>query len=97
MPAPSGPVLTGDEKRILRELAAEVAAKRQPVIGRDGKSLPWDIEFGFVGGKLALFQIRPLVERGQQRADALIDTLVPARRPMPSTISLDVAPPVAAP
>lgn len=71
-PAADGAVLTADEKRQLRELAVEVTRKYKPVFGPDEKAMPWDIEFGFVDGKLALFQIRPLVERGYVRAARVV-------------------------
>ncbi len=67
-PATAGPVLSGDEKRQLRELVAEVNRKYKPVLDSDGREMPWDIEFGFVSGQLTLFQIRPLVEKGYRRA-----------------------------
>jgi hypothetical protein len=42
----------------------------------NGQQRPWDIEFGFVGGELTLFQIRPLVEKGQARADWAVRALL---------------------
>jgi phosphoenolpyruvate synthase/pyruvate phosphate dikinase len=77
VPAAAGAVLTADEQTALRELAAEVAARLEPETGADGLPLPWDIEFGFVGGRLELFQIRPLVERGSARADRALAALAP--------------------
>lgn len=56
-------VLTASEIVQLRNLVAIV--RRQYPNTKDPKSsaeTTWDIEFGFVKGKLALFQIRPLVE-----------------------------------
>ncbi len=92
VPAPAGPVLTAAEKLALRELAEDVRTRRKPALGRDGQPLPWDIEFGFVNGNLTLFQIRPLVERGQQKADAVVDRLVPGRPQPPAEIQLDLPP-----
>ncbi len=69
--ANDGAVLTVAEQQQLRELAAEVADKYTPVFDADGHPRPWDIEFGFVDGQLALFQIRPLVEKGQARISVL--------------------------
>ncbi len=71
-PAPAGRVLSDDDHRKLRELAAEVEARMRPTLDAAGMPLPWDIEFGFVGEDLVLFQIRPLVERGQGAADRLV-------------------------
>ncbi len=59
---------TGSE-RVLTELelsALVVAAEKikkefTPEKGTSGDPLPWDIEYGFVGGKLYLFQTRPFV------------------------------------
>ena len=90
--SPSGPVLTGPEKQVLRALAEEVAATYETVIDADGRALPWDIEFGFVAGELTLFQIRPLIERGQQLADrALLAAIGPAR-PIVQVVVLDEHP-----
>jgi hypothetical protein len=89
VPAAAGPVLTADEQQALRGLAAEVAARLEPEIGTDGRTLPWDIEFGFVGGKLELFQIRPLVERGSARADRALAALAPRPAAAVESIELD--------
>jgi phosphoenolpyruvate synthase/pyruvate phosphate dikinase len=90
--AASGPVLTDSEKRVLRNLAEEVGGKYETVSDGDGRTLPWDIEFGFVDGELTLFQIRPLVERGQRRADrALLAAIGPAR-PIVDVVPLDSLP-----
>jgi phosphoenolpyruvate synthase/pyruvate phosphate dikinase len=76
LPAPEGPVLTRADKQQLRQLAAEVERKYAPVFDDEGKPRPWDIEFGFVDGALTLFQIRPLVEKGQARADRAVKLLL---------------------
>lgn len=59
----SAVVLTDDEIRALRRLTLRVP-KRVPEFAVQGDARPpaADIEFGFAGGKLWLFQIRPLVE-----------------------------------
>ena len=85
--APAGPVLTADEIDALRRLAAEVADKYEPVLDDAGRERPWDIEFGFVVGRLTLFQIRPLVERGSRAADAVVTRLLGERE------AADAAPP----
>ena len=90
--ASDGPVLTAAEKQQLRALAREVRERRQPVMDADGKPLPWDIEFGFVQGELTLFQIRPLVERGQSRADRLLRELHGAERTLPAIVQLSAPP-----
>ncbi|MEQ8206492.1 MAG: PEP/pyruvate-binding domain-containing protein, partial [Woeseia sp.] len=76
-PAPAGPVLSANEISALRRLAVEVKEKYAPVFDDAGHPRPWDIEFGFVDGELTLFQIRPLVERGNRTADSLLRQLLP--------------------
>ncbi len=78
LPAVSGAVLTNSDIVQLRELAAEVDRMLEPVTDEHGRKRPWDIEFGFVEGELTLFQIRPLVERSNERATQIISTLRPA-------------------
>ncbi len=88
-PATDGAVLTSDEKNQLRALAEEVAVKAEPAVGPQGQTLPWDIEFGFVDGELTLFQIRPLIERGQARADRILSSLLQSN--IDRAISVDLA------
>ena len=77
IPANAGPVLTAAEKQQLRELIGDVQNRLAASVDNEGKPMPWDIEFGFVAGELTLFQIRPLVERGQARADRAVRQLLP--------------------
>jgi hypothetical protein len=79
VPVADGAVLTPGDKAALRELSAAVIEKYTPALDAEGNPRPWDIEFGFVDGELTLFQIRPLVERGQQLADRVVAELVPQR------------------
>ncbi|MGE3464919.1 MAG: PEP/pyruvate-binding domain-containing protein, partial [Pseudomonadales bacterium] len=90
--APAGPVLTDSEKRALQALAGEVGDRYETVFDADGRALPWDIEFGFVDGELTLFQIRPLIERGQRRADSALLAAIGPARPVVDTVSLDGLP-----
>jgi hypothetical protein len=92
-PAADGPVLTPGDHAALRQLAAEVAEKYTPVYDERGRQRPWDIEFGFVGGELTLFQIRPLVERGPALADRIVRALAPAPEAAATDVSL-AEPPV---
>ncbi|MEZ5558109.1 MAG: PEP/pyruvate-binding domain-containing protein [Pseudomonadales bacterium] len=97
--ARSGAVLTAADRQALRALAEEVRTRYAAVLDPDGRPLPWDIEFGFVDGELTLFQIRPLIERGQRRADrALLEALGPPQ-PAVRTVRLDRVPadPIPAP
>jgi hypothetical protein len=50
-------LLTDDEIRQLRDVVAEWKAR----LPESEQDQAWDIEFGFVGGRLWLFQIRPFV------------------------------------
>ncbi len=91
VPAEAGQVLTAEERNALRRLAAEAAQRLAPATSPEGKPLPWDIEFGFVDGELTLFQVRPLVERGQQFADRVVASLAPSLAPPPARVRLDEA------
>lgn len=71
----AGKVLESQEIEILRQLTVDVLEKYSAVTTSEGATLPWDIEFGFVGNKLTLFQIRPLVERGSLLADRLLNKI----------------------
>jgi len=68
-------VLGRDEIRKLIELH-EVLPQRFPAIVDDqGRAAPADIEFGFVDGALALFQIRPFLESRRARGNAYLASL----------------------
>jgi hypothetical protein len=75
VPANDGAVLTGEDKLALRSLADTVTERYEPVLDASGRPRPWDIEYGFVSGELTLFQIRPLVERGPQLANRIVEAL----------------------
>lgn len=72
VPAPPGQVLTKGHQASLRALARELEARLPATSGPGGKPIPWDVEFGFVGDELKLFQVRPLVGRGGGPGDALV-------------------------
>jgi hypothetical protein len=77
----------------LRARAEEVHRRYTPVLDENFIARPWDIEFGFVDGELTMFQIRQLVERGQQLADRIVRLLVPRPdAPPPDVVVLDQAP-----
>lgn len=54
-------VLSGKELVAVTKAARTIDEKFEPATSSDGRRLPWDIEFGFVDGKLSLFQARPFV------------------------------------
>lgn len=71
-PAPPGQVLDRRKQTALRALGRELARRLPATRGADGTPIPWDVEFGFVGDELKLFQVRPLVGRGGGPGDALV-------------------------
>ena len=96
LPAPAGRVLTKSDIKQLRALAKEVDKKYEPVFDESGQKRPWDIEFGFVGGELTLFQIRPLVEKNSQRADAIMRKFFGTTKPeQAADMAVDLTAPVA--
>ena len=64
-------LLTEREVERLRALADDVE-RRALVTGPNGRPAPADIEFGFIDGRLALFQIRPLVDDPETRGSAYL-------------------------
>lgn len=66
-----GRVLDPDEIEILRRLARELP-ERMPMRDVDGQPLPADVEFGFIDGRLALFQIRPYQQSREARRNAFL-------------------------
>lgn len=73
-------LLTPAEIDQLRRLANDVEA-RFPLPANNDVPPPVDIEFGFVDGRLALFQIRPLVENRQARRNLYLVEFDRARKP----------------
>ncbi|MFQ5511432.1 MAG: PEP/pyruvate-binding domain-containing protein [Candidatus Krumholzibacteriia bacterium] len=72
------PIVTSRERDALRELAAEVEQQLSGVRGAGGS---YDIELGFSGGTVWLFQVRPLVENEGARASEYLrgmDPVLPA-------------------
>jgi hypothetical protein len=60
-------VLSDNELKALVGAAEKIGAQFTPEAGIDGNPLPWDIEYGFVNGKLFLFQCRPFVGNSDLR------------------------------
>jgi hypothetical protein len=54
-------VLEPDELKQIIAAGQEISATFEPSRDAAGKPRPWDIEFGFKGGKLWLFQCRPFL------------------------------------
>jgi hypothetical protein len=60
------------EIRQLIVLSDEISRRFPPIVGADGKPTAADVEFGFVDGKLWLFQIRPFNESRMARSNAYL-------------------------
>ena len=71
----SGTVLKPDEIQQLIKLAQDLPQRYPAILNAGGSPAPADIEFGFVGGKLQLFQIRPFLESVQARSNEYLNTL----------------------
>jgi hypothetical protein len=64
-----GTVLRPDEIKQLINLAQDLPQRYPSIVDAGGNPAPADIEFGFVKGKLQLFQIRPFLESAQARGN----------------------------
>jgi hypothetical protein len=65
-------VLRPDEIRQLIQFANELPQRFPPVTDEAGNPAPADIEFGFLDGRLQLFQLRPFLESRQARGSAYL-------------------------
>jgi len=86
-------VLRDDDVKILIELAKGLPERFPPVVDAAGSPAPADIEFGFLDGRLALFQIRPFLDSDHTRGNALLrelDAPLAKRRGLP--VRLDEIP-----
>jgi hypothetical protein len=68
-------VLSPSEIQALRDLAADLPKRFPPIVDAEGRPAPADIEFGFVKGRLVLFQIRPFLESAKARHHAYLQGL----------------------
>ena len=59
-------LLSREELRTLALFARSLPERYPPIVGEDSKPVPADIEYGFLGDKLMLFQIRPFVQSSWQ-------------------------------
>jgi hypothetical protein len=86
MPAPGGgvvklpvsgndSVLQPDEIRQLIALAQELPRRFPAIIDDAGNPAPADIEFGFLDGRLQLFQLRPFLESRQARGSSYLNQM----------------------
>jgi len=68
-------VLQPDEIRQLITLARELPQRFPAITDDAGNPAPADIEFGFLGGRLQLFQLRPFLESRQARGSGYLNRM----------------------
>jgi hypothetical protein len=68
-------VLQPDEIRQLIRFANELPQRFPPITDDQGNPAPADIEFGFLDGKLQLFQLRPFLESRKARGSAYLSEM----------------------
>ena len=68
-------VLKQDEVTQLITLAKELPDRFPPITDDDGNPAPADIEFGFLDGKLQLFQLRPFLESRDSQGAAYLSSM----------------------
>ncbi len=68
-------LLTPPEIRRLMDLARTAPRRFPRLQNAQGAPIPADIEFGFLNGELALFQIRPFLESDRARRNAFLISL----------------------
>jgi hypothetical protein len=90
VPASGGEtVLAPNEVEEIVGAGRQITERFTPVLGPSGQPRPWDIEFGFAGGKLWLFQCRPFLGNDQlKNVRALLPLEGTARAGKP-TLSLE--------
>ncbi len=71
----SDTVLLPDEIKQLITLHKELPERFPSVVNDRGKIVPADIEFGFLDGKLKLFQIRPFLESKRARGSNFLNQM----------------------
>ena len=71
----SDTVLQPDEIRQLITFAKQLPDKFPPITDDDGNPAPADIEFGFLDGKLYLFQLRPFLESRHARGSSYLNKM----------------------
>lgn len=86
-------VLLDDEIKQLVQLARDLPTRFPEVVNAAGKTTPADIEFGFLDGKLVLFQIRPFLDSDKALGNTVLrelDASLATRRELP--LRLDEVP-----
>ena len=65
-------VLKPDEIKQLIQLAKNLPSRFPPIVDDNGNPAPADIEFGFLNGRLQLFQLRPFLESRDSQGGAYL-------------------------
>ena len=86
----SDSVLKPDEIDALITLAEELPQRFPAIVDANGVAAPADIEFGFLEGRLMLFQIRPFLESASARSSAYLKELDSGMRDLEG-VSVDMA------
>jgi phosphoenolpyruvate synthase/pyruvate phosphate dikinase len=68
-------VLQPDEIQQLLQLVRDLPTRFPSIVDSNGRPTAADIEFGFLQGKLALFQIRPFLENRSARSNEYLKAL----------------------
>jgi phosphoenolpyruvate synthase/pyruvate phosphate dikinase len=68
-------ILGGAEISRLIELARTLPGRYPMLRDREGRPAPADVEFGFLAGRLVLFQIRPFLESARARQSRFLNSL----------------------
>ncbi len=71
----SDTVLATDEIRQLIDFANSLPERFPPIVDDQGNPAPADVEFGFLAGKLQLFQLRPFLESRNARGSQYLSTM----------------------
>lgn len=74
-------VLEPAEAQKLADLARDLPSKFPQLLDDQGNLASADVEFGFLDGKLRLFQIRPFVESAKARSSDFLQSLDSKRKP----------------
>ena len=86
-------ILQSNEIKQLIVLAQELPQRFPPITDSSGQAVAADIEFGFLNGKLRLFQIRPYLESKSARNNEFLRSLDPDETILESvTVDLNAAP-----
>jgi phosphoenolpyruvate synthase/pyruvate phosphate dikinase len=78
IPASGADVVLADaEIGQLRAFSGTLAREFPPIVDASGRVAPADVEFGFAGGSLELFQVRPFLENPAAAGSAYLRSLDP--------------------